>query len=140
MGTTHQNLKDAELIKAIALPATAGSVVTEAIDLGEAGAKDQFRADAEFEIVLPALGATPLPNGETMIAKVQTDDDSAFGSPTDIIPAALTLTGAGGVGDAEDTYRFRVPAGVERYIRIHVTGSTTIGDCSGSDATLQMVF
>jgi len=128
-------MQDKSLEQTKALPASAGSVYTTAFDLG-AGTQD-FLADCEVQIVAPALGATPLPNSETMKYTVQhSSDNSSF---TDLLPDVLTQTGAAGAGAATATQHVRLPVDVSRYVRIKATGSSSIGDCSGSSVTARIV-
>ena len=137
----HLNVRDASHIQTKALPASAGSVYTSCVvDLGAKGARDVLKAQLELLISAPALGTTPLPDTETMIYFVQMDSDVAFGSPTSVYGTVLTQTGAGSAGAAAATKRVWLPSDCERYVRVGATGSTTIGDCSGSSVTAEALF
>ena len=131
------NLNDASVSPAaIALPASAStSIVTASIDLNAVG---PFTAPCELEISAPALGATPLPNGETMIYDVQDSaDDSTF---ADVASALITQTGAGGAGDAAEVERYRLPSTIRRYVLVQATSSGSAGDASGSNLTVKLLF
>ncbi len=126
--------KDANLVKTFALPNGAAATVSVGIELPQS-ANGQFSLDHEFQIDLPALGVTPLPNARTQIVSVETATDLAFTSPVVVYPEVVRQTGAGGAGDAAKSARFRIPSNVLKYVRVKVTGSAT-GDASGSNATL----
>jgi len=128
------SLKDAGLIQTKALPSSAGSVYTTAFDLGDAGKK---HIQNEIKIEAPALGTTALPNAETMKYAVQ---DSANNSSFSTIAGDIVVqTGAGGAGDDAASGRFRLPSSCRRYVRVAATGSTSIGDCSGSSVTASLL-
>lgn len=118
-----------------ALPASVGTVNQGSIDLN---AVTPFLAPHELIITAPALGATPLPNGETMIYDVaDSADNSSF---TVILDNVITQTGAGGAGAAAQTERVKLPSDVRRYVRVQVTGSSSIGDASGSNVVTRLAL
>jgi hypothetical protein len=130
------NRQDASVNPAAkALPSSGGGTAsTASIDLLSAN----VLRDVEFEIQAPALGVTPLPNGETMTYKVEDSaDDSSFATVYDSV---VVQTGAGGAGAAAATVRFRVPAESRRYIRVTATSSASAGDASGSTVSLVALF
>lgn len=134
--------RDALLIQTKTLPASAGDANTAAIDTGTGGArsaKGALLAGVELRITAPALDATELPNSETMKYAVQCDDNSSFTSPKNLGKEVLVQTGAGTAGAASATARFRLPTDCERYVRVVATGSTSIGDCSGSSMTAELL-
>jgi hypothetical protein len=133
------NLQDNELIETKALPAAAATAYTDGIDLGAQSGKQDFAAEVEFEVSIPA---TPdLVEAKTIIVDIQTDNDSAFGSPTTIIDNIITVTGqALAAGGAAASARFRVPAGVERYLRAGATVLVNGGDNTGVSFTLKALF
>jgi len=138
MTRPRRSIRDATLTASIALPAADGSVYTASFDLGAAPANRDFEAAVEALITAPALGATPLPNDDTMTYKLQhSTDDSTFSTLYD---AVLVQLGAGGVGAAAATARAKLPSDCYRYIRLAATGAGTIGDCSGSSCTLELLF
>jgi hypothetical protein len=130
------NIVDTLLVRTKALPNGAASTSTDAIDL-QSPTGNQFKADIEFQVGAPALGVTPLADAKTMIYKVeQSHDNSSWAS---LYPEVLRQTGAGGVGAAAATMKFKVPTDVRRYIRVTATGSTS-GDASGSSFTVTPFF
>ena len=126
-------IRDTLLKETKALPATATHAETDGIDLG-AG---DHHANVELLLSAPALTNAQLGSGHTMTYKIQTDDDSAFGSPTDLIPSCIVQTGAG-AGAAADTYRFRMPSDGERYVRAMATASAA-DDASAAEMTLELL-
>ena len=135
---TNRIQQDVLLTQTIALAAAAGSVYTTGIDLMNSAAGD-FVAPVEFHVTAPALTTTHLPDTETMVYVVQTDTDVAFGSPTDLF-TVITQTGAGGAGAAAAAATFALPSGTERYLRLKITGSTSIGNCSAVSGILTPKF
>ena len=130
-------VEDASLSKTIALPAAAGSVQTVALDLKNS-AKGDFLADMEVCVVAPALGTTPLPNGETMKYNIQHSlDNSSF---VTIAETILTQTGAAGAGAAAATKNFRLPVDVYRYVRAQATLSAGGADASASSVIFKALF
>ena len=138
----NHNLKDASFVKAKALGTSDGTVVTEGMDLGALSARGARleHGDCELQIEAPALDATQLPNADTNTYSIETDDDVAFGSAKIIADKVIVQTGAGGVGAAAVTERFRLPSNCERYVRVKSILSGTTGDCSGASMTVSLVF
>ena len=133
-------LKDAALEETKAMPAAASTTVyTDGIDL-EVSANGLHMADCELEISAPALTTTMLPDTKTMTYKVQMDNDSAFGSPTDLFPSAIVQTGAGGAGAAAQTKRYRLPTDVERYIRLAATSGADVTNSSAVSMAARLLF
>ncbi len=131
-------VKDASLSVTKALPNGAATTASDGIDLGH-GANGDFLADCELLIEAPALGVTPMPNAKTMTYDVYHDTDAAFGSEVKLGTAVLVQTGAGGVGCAAATARFRFPSNVNRHVRVKATGSA-VGDASASSFTAGLRF
>ncbi len=140
MTQPNMRLKDAVLEETKALPATASaSIYTAGIDL-EKVASGLHLADCELEVSAPALTTTMLPDTKTMTYKVQMDNDSAFGSPTDLFPSAIVQTGAGGAGAAAVVKRYRLPTDVERYIRVAATSGADVTDSSAVSVGARLLF
>jgi hypothetical protein len=132
------NVKDATFSQSKALPAAGASASTTAIDLGAQSGKQDFIPEMEFEVAVPA---TPnLVQDKTIIIDIQTDNDSAFGSPKTIIDNIITVTGGAGGGGAAASERFRLPTSVERYIRATATVLASGGDNTGVSFTLKPCF
>lgn len=135
-------LTDAALTVTGALPASAGSTLTGVIDTMNSQYGDNDMSRAEWEIDAPALNTTQLPNSATVSYAVVMSNSSTLGSPTVIYDNVIVQTGAGGVGAAAKTARFRLPIqpggqnATLRYMGIRATTATSPGDCSGATMTL----
>lgn len=132
------NVGDKLLQVTRALPNGAANVTSTSIDLGH-GANGGNLADHEFLIEAPAVNTTQLPNAQTLIYDVVTSDNADLSSPTTAVTAALTQTGAGGVGAAAASQRVRLPTDCKRYVGLKCTKSGA-GDASGSEATFSLKF
>lgn len=116
-----------------ALPAEAETVNANYIDLGPG------TPVGTVKIAAPALTTAELPDTQTMIYLLQTDDNAAFSTPTTLVAAAITQTGAAGAGDAAETYSVAMPAGAQRYLRVTITKSG-VGDASAKKARFSVVM
>lgn len=133
-------LKDYLLRSAnVALPNGAASTNSATFDLGHNATRGNTPKGPEILITAPAMGATPMGNGKTMVYAIYHDDASNMGSEVALIPQVLVQTGAGGTGCAAATARVRLPKGCKRYVRVKATGSTT-GDASGSSFDTEFLF
>lgn len=127
-----RNRKDADFIVTKA-NASAGANST-AIDLEQIVGGD-IEAVA-FELALPAEALLSDAKTLTFVLKDSADNSTfAVLDPT----IGTTQLGAGGVGCAAKTVRFRLPPGCRRYIRIEQTVTATPGTLSGS-FTLSALF
>jgi hypothetical protein len=134
------NVRDAQQKLTQALPNGAGTVTTAAgLDL-EAGPKSDYVARTEFLLTAPALTTAMLPNGVLMTYNIITSLSSNMSSPTTIIAGALVQTGAGGAGAVGNTYRFKPPSNVQRYIGLQAVLGATGGNASTVSATLEHLF
>jgi hypothetical protein len=129
-----RNLKDAELIRTLALPAAGADTATAGIDLGQVP-PNEFRF--EIELVLPALPSL----ADTKKVTV-TLEDSADGSVFAAVVglATLEVTGAGGAGAAAVTRRVRPPAHLRRYLRAKAAVEAAGGNSTDKTLTLALVF
>lgn len=133
-------LKDAELKKTRALPSAASQTVDgAAIDLGH-GSFGDFVAPAELKISAPAVTTTMLPNAATLTYSTIHSDNADLSSPSVLHSAALTQTGAGGVGAAADSVVVRPPVDVKRYVGLRIVSSATVTDSSSVSATLEALL
>jgi len=139
-------VQDGSLSIALALPAAASTTVTSAtgIDTGVTTADANQPGDVDFLLTAPALNATQLPNTYTVTYAVICSASSNMGTPTTIFPACLVQTGAGGVGAAAATFRFRLPSQLPggtgmRYVGYTATTSASTGNCSAASATMQVL-
>jgi hypothetical protein len=130
---------DSQVYKTKALPAAAGTVITDGIDLMNTSRGD-FQANVEVLIQAPALDTTELPNAATMIYDLYHAASADFSDEVLLQDNVITQTGAGGAGDAAVDKRVRLPVDVARFIRVKVTGSATIGDCSADSVTMRLAF
>lgn len=135
MDRTGYGVRDANMVKTKALPSGASTIYTDGIDVGLRGGRGALLADCELEINAPILAVGELANASTMKYDVQMDADVAFGSPTTIALEVLVQTGAGGVGAAAATAKFRLPTNCERYVRVAATNSAA-ADASGKDVEI----
>jgi hypothetical protein len=130
--------QDAQLIQTKALPNGAAAVNSDAFDL-ELTSRSHFTAECELTISAPLLAVGELANAATMKYDVECDSDAAFGSPRVLAKEVLVQTGAGGVGAAAATARFRLPSDVERYLRVKATNSGA-GNASAKSLTVALGF
>lgn len=139
MDRTLRQVKDASLVATKALPNGAASTSTDAFDLGPLTDRGVRNLPCDLYIEAPALATADLGNGDTMIYKIEADNDPAFGSPTTLVAAAITQTGANAAGAAAATYRYRLPDDCERYVRVTATNSAA-GDASDKSMTASLLF
>ena len=129
------NVKDATLIASKALPSSAGTVQSAAIDLGDSGKK---LAKAELAIEAPALTTTQLPDAATITYAIEDSaDNSTFAT---VANEVLVQTGAGGAGAESVEERVGIKSTLRRYVRLVAKSANTPGDCSGAEATLAVVM
>jgi hypothetical protein len=127
-------LKDAQLIKTLALPAAGASAFTEALDLLQG--PDQ-EAHFEVELTLPDLPSLADAKSVTMTLK-DSEDGVTFNPVAALAP--LTVTGAGGNGSAAVTRKLRIPSDTKRYLRADVAVEAAGGDNTAKAFTLALVF
>lgn len=129
-----RNIVDATLLKTTAFAAAGASANSDSIDLGSTSSYEQG-VDMECQISWPALAN--LVDTKTIIFTVESStDDSTFVT----LGITKTLTGAGGVGVAAGTFRFRIPSDSNRYIRINQATLAAGGDNTASSSTLKLLF
>jgi len=127
-------LKDANLIKTLALPAAGASAATEALDLLQGPSQE---AHFEVEMSFPAL-----PSLADTKSATATLEDSADGITFAAIAALqpLKLTGAGGAGAALATRKVRLPSDARQYLRANVAVDAAGGNNTAQKFTLALVF
>lgn len=129
-------MKDALLITTKALPAAAASNSHTGIDIGARTSPNGiFPGSVELEISWPALPA--LVDAKTVIFTV---NDSANNSSFTSLGLTHTLTGAGGVGVAAGTKRFRLPSNVRQYVNVSQAVLTAGGDNTAVSTTVSLIF
>ena len=113
------NLKDALLIKEIALPAAAGTIESEAFDLESIGQRGVRIDPFELLIIAPEADAAGLPAGATNTFSLQFSDTSDFSGDVTEWTSDPTWQQAGSANGAEEfERRFRVQTDAPRYVRV----------------------
>jgi hypothetical protein len=129
-----RSIKDAALIKTVALPAAGASASTAALDLQV--------VDAAFERVELELAVSALPSlADTKTCTVtleESADNITFSAIASF--ATLVLTGAGSAGAASATRTVRIPSGTKRYIRATAAIAAAGGDNTAKSMTLALLF
>lgn len=145
------NLKDEQLIRTKALPASASaSITTDAIQLiGGADSQGGFYSECELLIEVPALSATILPAavvspaaaaGKLTVSVEESDTDSADAWNSAATIYSFDIEGGESGGSAAVEKRFRLPIGVKKYIRVKATTNATATDASAVTLTASLVF
>ena len=127
-------LKDALLIRILALPAAGANASTASIDLGQTP-PNEFRFEVEMDLpALPSLADTK----KASITLEDSADGSTFAAISGLAP--LEVTGAGGAGAAAVNRRVRLPADVRRYLRAKAVVEATGGNNTTKSLTVALVF
>lgn len=135
------NVRDTLLKTTSPLPNAASSTFYgTAMDLGELSANDDFVARSEFLLTIPAVTTTMVPNASVITYSIVSAATSTLSSsPTVLIPSIAVQTGAGGVGAAGTTVRFRIPVGVQRYVGVKEVSGASVTDSSSLNNTLELL-
>ncbi len=128
-------MKDASLVKTRALPAAAGTVHSEGMELPTVSSRGVGDTPSDFVCECPELNTTQLPDSKTATYTLQHDTDSAFGTAETLATVAVQI-GTGGAGAAAVTRRIGIPSDHKPHVRLAVTTSAGAGDCSAATATL----
>lgn len=127
-----RNIQDGDFVITRALPTADGTVTSADIDLGA----DTYKGENfELEITVPALNATQLPNADTLTITVQA---GASATPTTELFRLPVITGSSGY--AGNSFRYRLPSNVARYVNVKFVAAGGTGDISGADATVKLLF
>jgi hypothetical protein len=127
-----------------ALPNGAATVYsTPGIDLGISTQQGVAPGSVEFLLSAPAMNATQMPDAKTMIYSILVDTvNPVDGSSSVQMASVITQTGAGGVGCAAATYRFRLPTAMvlasATIVGFKAVGSAS-GDATTASATLELL-
>lgn len=133
------SVRDNSLKLTRALPNGAATVYSTGLDTG-VGPQGSQPANVEYLLSAPAMNATEMPDGKTMIYSILTDTVAPIdGSSTVLYPSVLTQTGAGGAGCAAATFRFKLPSTATRILGFRAVGSAS-GNATTASATLEAVF
>jgi hypothetical protein len=128
-------LRDNQLKATKALPNGIATVTSDSFVLGN-GTKGDFTTPGEFLLTAPALTVAQLANASTMRYDLVCSVNADLSTPTVLVTGAITQTGAGGVGAAAATYRFRPASNVSTYFGFKATNSAA-ADASAASATLE---
>ncbi|WP_010586299.1 hypothetical protein [Schlesneria paludicola] len=135
-------LEDAQLSVSTPLPASAATVTTPGLDLGQNTTGD-FAAPVDFLATAPAVTTGMLGDAATLKWSVVTgatvDVNGVIQSATVLYDNIMIQTGAGGAGAQGQTKRFALPTDVQRYVGLRGAKSAA-GDASSVNATLKMLF
>ena len=127
-------LKDANLIKTLALPAAGATAHTEVLDLMQGPYQEPH---FEVEVSLPALPS--LADGKSATATLE---DSADGVNFNAVAALepLVVTGAGGNGSPLAVRKLRIPSDTRQYLRAAVVVEADGGDNTAQKFSVALVF
>lgn len=136
----RKNLRDADLIKSIALPAAASTTVnTAALDLGDRTVRARQAADnLSICLKIPALSTTILPDTKTMTLSIVMSDSATFASGNETL-RSVVITGAGGAGAVAAEIRAALPEDHSRYIRGTIVSGALTTDASALTAELALL-
>ena len=127
-------LKDAELIRTVALPAAAATATTDPFNLIQ---KPPHECHFEVELSLPALPSL----ADTKKATVTLEDsEDGITFATIAALASMEVTGAGGAGAAAVIRKVRLPSDVRQYIRAKVAVEAAGGNNTAKSLTMALVF
>lgn len=128
-------LRDGSLRRQHVLPNGAATTAGQPIDTGTtASLRAQFVAECESIVTTPAPSTAQLPDGQTVTYRLQHSDDVAFGAPQTVADIRVQV-GAGGAGASGQAVRARLPAKVQRYVRL---ATVEVGAANASAATVTM--
>lgn len=136
------NVRDANLAVSIAGPVGAVTVITATgIDIGPLTSMGDFApcVDGELLLEVPAQAVGALPNATTITYDIVESATSVLGSPVVVRKAAIIQTGAGGVGAAAASVRYRPATNAARYYGFQATGVATVS-AAGTSGKLSYVF
>ena len=127
-------LKDANLIKTLALPAAGAVAHTDILDLMQGPYQEPH---FEVELSFPALPS--LADGKSATATLE---DSADGVNFNAVAALepLVVTGAGGNGSALAVRKVRIPSDTRQYLRASVAVDAAGGDNTAAKLSVALVF
>ena len=139
--TNSRAVLDANYITSKALPASATTAYTTAMDLGDAVSGLPYATTETVNLVLlaPALASPKLADSGTV---TYTIEDSANNSAFATLAGLDTVVqlGAANAGAAAVTKTWKLPPATRRYVRVNITSATSPGDLSTATAYLQLAF
>jgi hypothetical protein len=132
----HRAIKDAGFAHAKALPAAAASNNSATFDLGAGGYVPE---NLEVEISIPAMSAHNSASYNVIILLQDSADDSSYATVT--TPAiSYTLPGVASTGSAATIVRFRLPAGIRRYVQFNQAVDTGGPTLTAKSVTYSLLF
>lgn len=130
----NRAIKDATYVKSKALPAAAANNNTATFDLRSTGFLPE---EIEVLVEIPALAA--LVDTKLVTIKVQDSaDDNSYATIDPLIQT--TVVGSGGAGSSAKTLRFRLPAGIRRYVQFNQAVESGGGTLTASSVTYSLLF
>ena len=131
-----RNIKDANLIKTLALPAAGATAYTASVDLAVTSPGEAVRA---FDVQVTVDATTTLVNTKTCTITLQDSaDNSSFADITGT--GTMVVTGTSGNVSALTSFQVTLPVGVRRYIRASATIPGDGGTCTAFYFTLSLCF
>jgi hypothetical protein len=129
-----RSLKDAELIRFVALPAAGHDASTTPLDLTQGPPQEDCY---ELEVHVPALPS--LADGKSATVTLEDSVDGiTFAAIAALAP--IKLTGAGGAGSTEVTRRVCLPSTTRQHVRATVAVDAAGGDNTAKQVTMAMLF
>ena len=128
------SLKDAELIRTVALPAAGASASTASIDLA---ATTQAESHFEVEVLLPEL-ENLVEDKKATVTLEDSADDASFAALAGLAP--LEVTGGAGGGASAASIRVRLPNATRRHLRDTADVEAAGGDNTAAIVTLALIF
>ena len=129
------NRNQVDASKEVSVTMLTGGANSPSIDLEQEIGGDIEAVAAEIEIPVEAL----LTDAKNLFFALEDSADNSTYSPQ-LDPAITTsVVGAGGVGNAAKSVRFRLSPATRRYIRVAQTADSTPGTLA-NDVTLRLLF
>lgn len=127
-------MKDAELLRTVALPSGAATANTNSVDLGKA---TPFPIQNSFSVKLSTTVGNGA-NAKNITCRVQHSDDNAtFSNIAEL--GALVVTEATGSYPA-GSMTVTLPPGTKRYVRAQATGEANGGNASNGALSVEFLF
>jgi hypothetical protein len=132
-----RNIKDADLIKTVALAAAGASSSTGSIDLNVSSGS-ALTENIELVLDIPVLSA--LVDAETVTVTIEDSaDNSSFAAVAGLGTKVATGTETPGTAAAIQQ-RYRFPDNVRRYVRATAAVSASAGDNTGDSITISLTI
>lgn len=131
--------RDAALEVSRALPNGANTVTSTAGIPVKSDAGMELQADFELEISAPALATGIHADAATVKYHIVHGNAADLSDAAVLAADILTQTGAGGLGSAAATARYRLPSTCKKYVGLRIVKSGA-GDATGLTATLSARF